>query len=107
MGDIPKFDQLLNKSFSYSHAPIADEPAAEIASLPICRIQILEVAPICRLLSCSRVTLWRIRQNDPTFPLPVSLSDNKTIRFVEHEIHEWLRKKMDARKPSSVSHEGS
>jgi predicted DNA-binding transcriptional regulator AlpA len=64
-------------------------------------MQLLEIFPLCQILSCSRITLWRIRHNDPTFPLPISLSDKGCVRFSEEEIQEWLRKKMDAR-PVSV-----
>lgn len=106
MDDISKFDQLSISQPQLDRTPLAGESSQNTIHLPGCRLQILEIAPICQLLSCSRVTLWRIRQSDPTFPLPISLGDKKSIRFVEYEIHEWLRQKMHARTAASLSSEG-
>lgn len=103
MGDIQKFDQLVDSPHINSGVLPIDSLRNGLRRIPEQSMQILEVTPVCELLSCSRVTLWRIRQSDPTFPLPISLGDKKSIRFVEYEIHEWLRQKMRARTSESVT----
>lgn len=102
MGDIQKFDQLANLPLKKCSTLPSLNGFNGVRDIPN-SMQILEVVPVCQLLSCSRVTLWRIRQSDPTFPRPISLGDKKSIRFVEYEIHEWLRQKMHARTTASLS----
>lgn len=37
----------------------------------------------------------------------IALGDKKSIRFVEYEIHVWLRQKMQARTSKSLTLEGT
>lgn len=102
MRDIPKFEQMSTLPIRNDNALTGSNELTFARNISIVSMKVLEVTPVCELLSCSRVTLWRIRQSDPTFPLPISLGDKKSIRFIEFEIHEWLRKKMHARTSSST-----
>jgi prophage regulatory protein len=58
---------------------------------------VLRISEICKKLGgCSRVTLWRTRQRDPSFPAPVEISPG-VIGFLEHELDAWLEKKIAQR----------
>ena len=41
------------------------------------------------------------------FLIMIALGDKKSIRFVEYEIHVWLRQKMQARTSKSLTLEGT
>lgn len=54
---------------------------------------------VCKLLGCSRATLWR-RVQDGTLPLPIKIGHMS--RFVASEIFEAVEKAKSDRNPISV-----
>jgi prophage regulatory protein len=64
------------------------------------------IASTCAKLGFSRVTLWRKRQQDPSFPAPVETSPG-VIGFLDHELDAWLERRIAARdrgeKPAIVA----
>jgi prophage regulatory protein len=55
------------------------------------RPAILRPAAVCRFLQCSRSTLNRRLESDPTFPRPVRLGANaRAVGFLIDEVEAWL-----------------
>ena len=60
-------------------------------------MQVLRPPSAAKKLGVSLPTLWRIRKDDPTFPLPFRLgqSSKSAVGFLEHEIDAWLKSRAD------------
>lgn len=60
---------------------------------------LLSVSDVLKKLRISRTSLHRLREKDKLFPLPIKDGDARTARtyFVQHEIEEWIQRKMDSR----------
>jgi len=60
---------------------------------------LLSIADVLKKLRISRTSLQRLRDKDRTFPLPIKDGTARTARayFVQHEIEEWIQRKMDNR----------
>lgn len=52
--------------------------------------KLIKITQVCKLLGISRATLWRIIQQDTSFPKKRYISPNR-VAFVEAEIHEWIQ----------------
>lgn len=68
-------------------------------SLPKNPRQLIRTKDVLALLSISRTTLFRIRSNDPTFPLPIKDGNVRSTPsyYVLDEIEAWVQKRMDGR----------
>jgi predicted DNA-binding transcriptional regulator AlpA len=53
-------------------------------------IQIVRQTDLCKLLSISSTTLWRLRQSSSTFPKPIKLNSDKLIGWKIVDIRNWL-----------------
>jgi predicted DNA-binding transcriptional regulator AlpA len=53
------------------------------------QIQLLSPNKVAELLGISRVTLWRMRQEDDTFPSPYQITERR-IGFLKSEIEAWV-----------------
>jgi prophage regulatory protein len=55
-------------------------------------LQILPEREVCKLLSVSRVTLWKWRKRDPEFPKALRLSKTR-IGWRASDLAKWLAKR--------------
>lgn len=55
-------------------------------------LQFITNEEVCQRLGISRTSLWRLIQNDPTFPARRFIS-NYQVAFLESEIKEWMLNK--------------
>ena len=61
-------------------------------------VRLISIKEACRLTSLSRTTIFHRVKDDPSFPKPVSLSDDGIRKaFVEHELHAWMASRIEAR----------
>lgn len=65
------------------------------------QIRVLRIREIEKITSLKRSTIYKRLISDPTFPKPIKLSDSKSrgapIGFIEHEIEEWIKSRIDLR----------
>ena len=55
---------------------------------------LIKIKDVCRILNCSRNTLYAIQQKDPSFPQFLKFGDKKQARVFYHEseIRDWILK---------------
>lgn len=62
-------------------------------------LALMHIKDVCKLLCISRTTLHRLRGRDADFPIPIKdgVTRQAPAYFVQSEVEEWIRKKMDSR----------
>lgn len=65
-------------------------------------LRFLRTSDVCDKIACSRSRLYELLEQDDTFPRPCKDGDTRQAPnyWVEHEVEEWMRKRMERSRPA-------